>query len=154
MTSSAQGRPEFVVIEFVDAGVAARARLLWSQARDICRAIVDATPMALRCHHGIYSGSEIAAITPGIPELPPVNPTWDVEVGDLAYTYLHAKDHYGVDSDFAEICWFYDIDARPSMFSGPTPVSVFAKFEDAADFYRVSRLMRTEGAKDISVTVR
>jgi len=141
------------VVEFCSEKVAARAQLLWNRAPQICQAIVDAAPMVLRCHHAIYSGSEIAAMTPQLPQMPPASPTSDVTVGDLAYTYLFAADHYGVESDFSEICWFYDIDARPSMFTGPAEVSVFAKFEDAQEFFGVSRLMRVEGAKDLRVTL-
>lgn len=77
--------------------------------------------------------------------------TSDVQVGDFAYAYLLAKDHYGVAEDFAEVCWFYDADARPSMFDGPLPVSVFARLEDAAELFDVSRRMRLEGAKQIRI---
>jgi hypothetical protein len=147
-------RPSHIVVTFRKEQVSAPAMLLWDKAPDICRAVVEALPMEVRCHHAIYSGSEIAAITPQLPRLPLAEPTSDVDVGDLAYAYLLAQDHYGVESDFAEICWFYDIDARPSMFTGPAEVSVFAKFEDAAELFRVSRLMRTEGAKDLLVTLR
>lgn len=146
-------RPTHVVIEFVEEEVAARARLDWEAAPAICQAIVDAAPFAVRAHHGIFSGSEIAAITPDLPELAPADPTADVAVGDLAYGYLRAADHHGIEEDFAEICWFYDSDARPSMFSGPFPVSVFARFEDAEEFFAVSRRMRLEGAKQIAVNV-
>jgi hypothetical protein len=144
-------RPTHVTVGFVAEGVTARARLDWESAPDICQAIVDATPFTVRAHHATFSGSEIAAITPNLPQLAPANPTSDTHVGDLAYGYLLAEDHYGVDADFAEICWFYDIDSRPSMFTGPFPVSVFARFEDAAEFFAASRDMRLAGAKQIEV---
>lgn len=146
-------KPTHLVVEFRAEHVAANAVLLWDDAPEICQAVVDAAPMDLRCHHAIYSGSEIAAVTPQLSQLAPARPTSEVEVGDLAYAYVFAADHYGVNTDFAEVCWFYDIDARPSMFTGPLEVSRFAKFEDAQDFFRVSRLMRTEGAKDVRVTL-
>jgi len=147
-------RPEHVVIEFSIERVSANARLLWDVAPEICQAVTDAAPFEVICHHAIYSGSEVAALTPQLPQLAPAQPTADVTVGDLGYAYLLAEDHYGVDHDFAEICWFYDIDARPSMFTGPIAVSVFAKLANADAFFGVSRLMRTEGAKRIRLTVR
>ena len=145
-------RPTHITLTFVGEEVGARARLLWDSAPEICEALVAASPMRVQSHHAIYSGSEIAAISPQLPELSQENASSDVEVGDLAYAYLFAADHHGVEEDFAEICWFYDVDARPSMFTGPAKVSVFARFEDADDFFAASRRMRLEGAKHLEVT--
>jgi len=145
-------RPSHITLTFVGEKVAAKARLLWDSAPEICEALVAAAPMRVQSHHGIYSGSEIAAICPQLPQLSQDHASSDVEVGDLAYVYLFAADHHGVAEDFAEICWFYDVDARPSMFTGPAKVSVFARFEDADDFFAASRRMRLEGAKHLEVT--
>ena len=48
--------------------------------------------------------------------------------------------------EFAEVCWFYDFDARPSMHEGPAPVNVFGRSdEDAGAFFARSRAMRRSG---------
>lgn len=149
--SQSSHRPDYIVVRFADEGVEARARLRWDDEPEICAHVVAHCPMAISCHHAIYSGSEVAAITPALKQIEPRTGTSDVSVGDLAYVYIKASEHVGLDSDFAEVCWFYDPDARPSMFSGPVLVSVFASFEDASDFFAVSRRMRLEGAKRIEI---
>lgn len=146
--------PTHLVIEFCAEGVAGRARLEWASEPVICQALVDATPFVVRSHHAIYSGSEVAAVCPDLGQLPSSTATTEVAVGDVAYAYLLARDHYGVENDFAEICWFYDRDARPSMFSGPFPVSVFARLERAEAFLAASKRMRIEGAKEIRVSTQ
>ena len=144
-------RPSHILIGFPDEAVTARARLLWEDEPAVCAQVLASAPFQVQCHHAIYSGSEIAAVTPMLPQLPARTATSDIEVGDVAYAYLLAADHYGVTQDFAEICWFYDIDARPSMFNGPAKVSVFARLEDADEFFTVCRRMRIEGAKQIRI---
>jgi hypothetical protein len=148
---TAYEQPTHMTIGFESEGAVARIELLWDQAPEICQAFVTAAPFSARAHHAIYSGSEIAAITPVLPALDLTRGTSDVQVGDLAYTYLRAADHHGVDEDFAEICWFYDVDARPSMFNGPAEVVVFGRLMAAEQFFKVSRDMRLEGAKQIRV---
>ncbi len=145
------GKPTHILIGFPDEGVNARARLLWEEDPAVCAQIAATAPFQVQCHHAIYSGSEIAAVTPMLPCIPVQTATSDIEVGDVAYAYLLAADHYGVSQDFAEICWFYDIDARPSMFNGPAQVSVFARLEEADEFFTVCRRMRLEGAKQIRI---
>ena len=55
---------------------------------------------------------------------------------------------------FAELCWFYDRDAVPSMPDGPVPVNIFGKFTEGFDeFGAVCRRMRREGVKRIEVTI-
>lgn len=148
-----QSRPTYVTIKFVQAEVMGRARLRWDDEPAICQAVVDAAPFEVRAHHAIFSGSEIAAITPLLPEVTAQSQTTEVAVGDLAYGALRAADHYGVEEDFTEICWFYDRDSRPSMFTGPFAVSPFARFDDAVEFMKASRAMRIDGAQAIRVDV-
>jgi hypothetical protein len=50
------------------------------------------------------------------------------------------------------VCWFYDLDATPSMPEGPIAVNVFARLHDADDFVTVCRRMRLEGAKNLEIT--
>ena len=142
-----------IVIGIPTERVKARARLLWDVAPRTCQAIVDCLPMAGRAHHAIYSGSEIALILPTFFEVEPENATTEVATGDLAFTYMRAGSHHGVNADFSELCWFYDDDARPSMWEGPVPVSVFARIEAGTEFYRVCREMRLTGAKEVEVRV-
>lgn len=144
--------PTHLQLKFVDDDVSAVARLRWDVAPDICRSIVDASPFVVRAHHAIFSGSEIAAITPQLPRLPLANPTSAVAAGDLAFTFLRAEDHDDVDEDFTEICWFYRPDGTPSMASGPVKVEVFAHFERPEAFFDVCFRMRLEGAKMIEVS--
>jgi hypothetical protein len=38
---------------------------------------------------------------------------------------------FGITESYSEICWFYDLDAVPSMPEGPIAVNVFARIHDA-----------------------
>lgn len=143
--------PSWLFISFEGTDAKARLELDWGRVPDVCRAVVDAAPFTALAHHGIYSGSEIAAITPFLPELSLDAGTSVVHVGEVAYTFLRAEEHHGVEEDFAEIAWFYDSDVRPSMFNGPAAMVVFGRLTDADAFFRVSRDMRLEGAKQIRV---
>ena len=140
-----------LVLTFVAEQVSARAHLLREQAPRTCDGVLALLPLTLRAHHAIYSGSEIATILPEVVRLDPENSTSEVSPGDLAFVWLEEGSHYGVDRDFSELCWFYDIDARPSMFEGPGKVSVFAKLSNADEFFAVCRRMRIEGAKEIEI---
>lgn len=140
-----------IVLTFVDEGVSARARLLTPEAPRTCAAILGVLPLTIRAHHGIYSGSEIAAILPEVIREPAENARWDVTRGEVGFTWMERGSHHGVDDDFAEICWFYDDDARPSMWDGPVAVNVFAQLVQADAFHEVCRRMRVEGAKMIEI---
>ena len=59
---------------------------------------------------------------------------------------------YGIEEGYSEICWFYDLDATPSMPEGPIAVNVFARLHDADAFLAVCRRMRLEGAKRVEIT--
>jgi hypothetical protein len=103
-------------------------------------------------HHATYSGSEGVLIMPSTVRVAPEQPTADVSVGDLAYTWFQPGDAHGVTEVFSEIAWFYDVDARPSMHEGPAPMTVFAQIEPSADdFYAVSRQMRRSGVTGLAV---
>ena len=72
--------------------------------------------------------------------------------GDVAYVWLNRDDHYGLDDDVSEICWFYDRDAMPQMFEGPVRVNIFARIEgDATAFYRACADTRITGVKRIRI---
>ena len=59
---------------------------------------------------------------------------------------------YGIEEVYTEICWFYVLDATPSMPEGPIAVNVFARLHDADAFLAVCRRMRLEGAKRVEIT--
>jgi len=103
-------------------------------------------------HHGIYSGSECVFLLDRVLRLPAENATSKVRKGDVAFTWMAAGSAYGVGKDFAEICWFYDLDAEPRMWEGPVPVNVFARIvPPAEDFFAVCYRMRREGVKPLTV---
>jgi hypothetical protein len=145
-------RPTAIRFSFVEDGAAAEAMLLWDVAPKTCAAVVGALPVRGTAHHAIYSGSECVQLLNEVVRIEPENATSEVAKGDVAFTWMAAGSSFGVDRDFAEICWFYDLDGQPWMWEGPVEVNVFAKFVSAADdFYAVCRRMRREGVKPLSI---
>lgn len=137
---------------FPDENTSAEAELLVAQANAICQALWDLLPITGVTHHAIYSGSECVLLLDRVLRLDEENATAETRRGDVAFAWMAAGSHYGVTADFAEICWFYDIDGAPRMWEGPSPVSVFAKIVEPADeFYAVCRRMRREGVKAFRV---
>jgi len=56
----------------------------------------------------------------------------------------------GYPEDIAEICWFYDRDARPSTAEGPVAVNLLGRFTEGWDeFALVCRSMRGQGSKQV-----
>ncbi len=143
--------PDEIVIRFPDEGVAAAARLLREQAPETCRAVLDALPAGGSARHAIYSGSEVYLVLPAVLEPPREHATTIVGAGDVAFLTVERGSSYGVDESYSEICWFYDLDATPSMPEGPIAVNVFARLHDADDFFSVCRRMRLEGAKKVEI---
>lgn len=141
-----------IVLTFTDEGVSARATLLLAEAPSTCAALLERLPIEARAHHGIYSGSEIAMVLPELIREAPENARSDVHQGEIGFTWMERGSHHGVETDFAELCWFYDADARPSMWEGPVPVSIFARLDDAEAFFAVCRKMRVEGAKNVRIS--
>lgn len=139
-------------LSFTAHGVAAEATLLEERAPATCEALWAALPLSGVSHHATYSGSECVLVLPQIIRTPPEQPTSDVAVGDVAFTWFAAGAAYGVERDFAEIAWFYDRDARPSMHEGPAPMTVFARIDGPADdFYAACRRMRRAGVHAVAV---
>jgi hypothetical protein len=139
-------------LAFDKEGASAEAGLLRREAPHTCDAISSRLPLSGFSHHAIYSGSECVLVLPELLKIDPENTTTKVSRGEIAFTWMAAGSHYGVTGDFAEICWFYDVDAEPRMFEGPVPVSIFARIiEPAAEFYEVCRRMRKEGVKLLRV---
>ncbi len=140
-----------IVFRFVDEGVAASARLLRERAPETCRAVWDALPAAGSARHGIYSGSEVYLVLPVLLGPPREHATTIVGPGDVGFLTVEKGSGYGIEEDYSEVCWFYDLDATPSMPEGPIAVNVFARLYDADGFFAVCRSMRLEGAKRLEI---
>ena len=139
-----------IVFRFPDEGVSASALLL-DDASETCRAVCDALPATGLVRHGIYSGSEIYLVLPELLRPPRENATTIVGPGDVGFLTVEKGSGYGIDEAYSEICWFYDLDATPSMPEGPIAVNVFARLQDGDAFFAVCRRMRLEGAKRIEI---
>jgi len=148
-------RTQQIELAFPNEDVGAVADLLWDQAPRTCEAICNRLPIQGPVHQAIYSGSESVVLLDEVLRLPQENARSEVRRGEVAFAWLEAGSSYGVTEDFAEICWFYDMDARPSMWEGPVEVSVFARIVEPADeFYEVCRRIRREGVKPAVITAR
>ena len=131
-----------IVFRFLDEDVAARAWLLRDQAPQTCAAVLDGLPASGLARHGIYSGSEVYLVLPVLLAPPREHATTIVVAGDVGFL---------TEEDYSEICWFYDLDATPSMPEGPIAVNVFARLHDADAFFSLCRRMRLEGAKRLEI---
>jgi hypothetical protein len=140
-----------IVFRFLDDGVAARAWLLREQAPETCEGVSDVLPAAGFARHGIYSGSEIYLVLPELLAPPREHATTIVGPGDVGFLTVEKGSGYGIEEDYSEICWFYDLDATPSMPEGPIAVNVFARLHDADAFFTLCRRMRLEGAKRLEI---
>jgi len=140
-----------LVFRFLDEGVAASARLLEREAPETCRAVLDALPAAGLARHGIYSGSEVYLVLPTLLALPREHATTIVGPGDVGFLTVEKGSGYGIEEAYSEVCWFYDLDATPSMPEGPIAVNVFARLYDAGTFFAVCRRMRLEGSKRLEI---
>ena len=141
-----------IVFRFLDEDVAAPARLLREQAPETCSAVWDALPAYGLSRHGIYSGSEVYLILPALLTARREHATTIVGAGDVGFLTVEKGSGYGIEKAYSEVCWFYDLDATPSMPEGPIAVNVFARLHDADAFLTVCRRMRLEGAKKLEIT--
>ena len=140
-----------IVFRFLDEGVAARAWLLREQAPETCEAVLDGLPTAGLARHAIYSGSEVYLVLPSLLAPPREHATTIVGPGDVGFLTVEKDSGYGIEEDYSEVCWFYDLDATPSMPEGPIAVNVFARLHEADAFFTVCRRMRLEGAKRLEI---
>jgi CheY-like chemotaxis protein len=147
-------RPAAIRLTFTECGATARAVLLWEEAPHTCESVVRIMPAEGTAHHAIYSGSECVHLLKSAVQVEKEHATSHVSKGQVGFAWLAARSFYGVENDFAEICWFYDIDAQPRMWEGPVEVNIFAEIrEPAVDFYAMCRRMRREGIKRIQIKV-
>ncbi len=142
----------FIELEFTEQKIKARARLLEEEMPKTCSELVKNLPLESIATHARYSGSEVAMLLSTDIKIGREKATCAVQTGDVAYVWLNRDDHYGLDDDVSEICWFYDRDSRPSMAEGPVLVNIFARIEgDASEFYKASADTRITGVKNVRI---
>ena len=142
----------FIEIQFVEQNISARARLLEEEMPRTCGELVKHLPLEGTATHARYSGSEVAVLLPTHIKVGREKATCAVLPGDVAYVWLNRDDHYGLDDDVSEICWFYDRDGQPRMWEGPLRVNIFAHIEgDAAEFFKASADTRISGVKRVRI---
>ncbi len=143
---------KFIEIKFVDQNIAIRARLLEKEMPRTCSELIKHFPLKGTATHARYSGSEVAVLLSTDIKIGREKATCAVQTGDVAYVWLNQDDHYGLDDDISEICWFYDRDSRPSMAEGPVRVNVFARIEEESTaFYKASADTRITGQKRVII---
>ncbi|HUU28997.1 MAG TPA: DUF3830 family protein [archaeon] len=142
----------FIEIRFVDENISARARLLEQEMPRTCGELIKHMPLEGTATHARYSGSEVAVLLPTQIRIGREKATCAVLPGDVAYIWLNRDDHYGLEEDVSEICWFYDRDSQPRMWEGPVRVNIFAHLEgDTAEFFKASADTRISGVKRVRI---
>ena len=145
---------KYIELEFVEQKIKARARLLEEEMPRTCNELLKHLPLESIGTHARYSGSEVAMLLSTNIKIGREKATCAVQTGDIAYVWLNQDDHYGLDDDVSEICWFYDKDSTPTMAEGPVRVNVFARIEgDAREFYKASADTRITGVKNVRITL-
>jgi hypothetical protein len=145
---------KFIEIIFVDQKISIRARLLEDEMPRTCDEIMKHFPLEGTATHARYSGSEVAVLLSTDIKIGREKATCAVQTGDVAYVWLNQDDHYGLDDDISEICWFYDRDSCPTMAEGPVRVNVFARIEgDTTAFYKASADTRITGQKKVIINI-
>ncbi len=144
----------YIELEFVEQKIKVRARLLEEEMPRTCNELIKRLPLESIGTHARYSGSEVAMLLSTDIKIGREKATCAVQTGDIAYVWLNRDDHYGLDDDVSEICWFYDKDSTPTMAEGPVRVNVFARIEgDAKEFYKASANTRITGVKKVHITL-
>ncbi len=144
----------YIELEFVEQKIKVRARLLEEEMPRTCNELIKHLPLESIGTHARYSGSEVAMLLSTDIKIGREKATCAVQTGDIAYVWLNRDDHYGLDDDVSEICWFYDKDSTPTMAEGPVRVNVFARIEgDAKEFYKASANTRITGVKKVHITL-
>ena len=145
---------KYLELEFVEQKIKTRARLLEEEMPRTCNELIKHLPLESIGTHARYSGSEVAMLLSTDIKIGREKATCAVQTGDIAYVWLNQDDHYGLDDDVSEICWFYDKDSCPTMAEGPVRVNVFARIEgDAQEFYKASADTRITGVKNVRISL-
>ena len=142
----------YLEIRFIEENIAVKARLLEAEMPRTCAELLKHLPLEGTATHARYSGSEVALLISNRIHIEREKATCAVLPGDVAYIWLNRNDHYGLEEDVSEICWFYDRDSQPRMWEGPVRVNIFARIEqNAAEFYKASADTRISGVKKVSL---
>lgn len=145
---------KYIELKFVEQNISVRARLLEEEMPRTCNELIEHFPLESIATHARYSGSEVAMLLSTDIKIGREKATCAVQTGDVAYVWLNQDDHYGLDDDVSEICWFYDKDSCPTMAEGPVRVNVFAQIEgDAKEFYKASANTRITGVKNVRISL-
>jgi hypothetical protein len=133
-------------------GVEAFAELIEREAPRTCAAIWNALPFEGDLVHAMWSGPETYL---------PIAPTLRIEAehqtthplpGEIGFYALDGGILIGWPSDMAELAFFYDRGAKPSMPNGPVSMNIFARIVDNFEGFReVCRRMQREGTKVLRV---
>lgn len=144
----------YIELRFVEDDIAVRARLLEDEMPRTCGELAKHMPLQSTATHARYSGSEVAMLLSTDIKIGREKSTCAVLPGDVAYIWLNRDDHYGLDDDVSEICWFYDRDTCPQMYEGPVLANIFARIEgDTAAFYEASANTRITGVKQVKISL-
>ena len=115
-----------------------RFRLLWLEAPEICRAVVDNLPEKGECVHAAYSGTVTGFLID-----PSVNPRTEnatsvVLPGDLLFTHYDQWTRHGHPDELSEIYWPYDRYAKPTIPGQMIPAiaCVFGSFEGSPEEWK------------------
>jgi hypothetical protein len=145
-----------LVVTYPDDGVAARVRLLTTEAPRTCAAILAALPLVGEALHAAYSGTEVALLIDPAIAIEEENATTCIQIGDVMYTHYHPGVRHGNPEQLSAVFWAYDRYVRP-MTTGqwvPAMSNIFGQIiGDAAAFYDACRRMRREGAKQVEIRV-
>ena len=144
---------KFLKFTFKEQNIIARARILEKEMPKTSKVIIENLPFETVATHARYSGSEVAMLLSTDMKIGREKATCSVETGDVAYVWLNRDDHYGLDDDVSEICWFYNKDSTPTMAEGPVLVNIFARFEgdNLNKFYTASADTRITGQKIVRI---
>ena len=102
----------YIELKFIEQNITARARLLEDEMPRTCGELLKHMPLQSIATHARYSGSEVAMLFSTDIKIGREKATSAVETGDVAYVWLNQDDHYGLDDDISEICWFYAKDSK------------------------------------------
>lgn len=147
--------PDILLI-FVDDGVSARARLLMSDAPRTCAAVLAALPLSGEALHAGYSGTEVALLVDPLIDVAEENATTCIQTGDVMYTHYQPGVRHGNPEQLSALFWAYDRYVQPITTGQWVPAmsNIFGQIiGDPVAFYALSRLMRREGGKRISIRV-
>lgn len=155
-TTTLEARPRGIELQYAG-GQPAKFRLLWEEAPQTCRAVVDHLPEEGECVHGIYSGTVVGFFFDPTVAPPLENATSIVGPGDLLFTHYDEQTRHGHLDGLTELYWPYDRYARPTIpgqfvtYVSPIVGSFEGSDAEWADFAERSRDIRYHGGQKINV---